>query len=111
MYRGVLYLMKLQKQCSSLLKPCGYMPAEQILIVQRRTGLVESSTFVYCWTLLVLSELYVDLKNGKSTFYEVKTQMVPLKVLDSHTEDGGNLYYSNSEVKYWKGISSDITAT
>lgn len=43
--------------------------------------------------------------------YEMKTQMGPLKVQDSHTEDEGNLYYGNSEVKYWKGISSDITAT
>jgi len=59
---------------------------------------------------LALLELYIDLKNGKCMLYEMKTQMVSLKVLDSHTENEGNLYYSNSEVKYWKGISSDITA-
>ena len=32
--------------------------------------------------------------------------MDPFKVLDSHTEDDGNLYYNTSEVKYWEGISS-----
>jgi hypothetical protein len=37
-------------------------------------------------TLLALSELYIDLKNGKCMLYETKTQMVPLRVLDSHTE-------------------------
>jgi hypothetical protein len=47
---------------------------------------------------LAWSELYVDLKNGKCMLYEMKTHMVPLKVSDSHTEDEGNLYYSNSEV-------------
>ena len=43
--------------------------------------------------------------------YEMKKQIVPLEVLGSHTDDEGNLHYGNSEVKHWKGISSDSTAT